>query len=342
MGCHAHQAGVLPVLHVADQDAVLDQRGRLGGRALVVDGERAAPVGDGAVVDHGDAGRGDALAHEAGEGALALAVEIALEPVADRLVQQDARPAGAEHHVEGARRRRHGVEVDQRLAQRLVDGELPLVGGDERAEALAPAHAVGAGLLPVAVADDHRDVDPHHRPHVAHEGAVGAQDLDLLVGTAERGGDLAHARVAAARIGVDLFQQLDLLGEGRAAERALVAVERPVGAARRLGVGALVAGLHRLHRIAGAADGGLGNLAGMGVALRFAGHRPQAEALVGVEARRLQPAVVEEQALGLGVLQVELAVVGAAERIGDRLAGGLAVKSGAVENAVRLVGHGRS
>ena len=102
-------------------------------RALVVDGERAAAVGDGAVVDDGDAGRGDALAHQAGEGALLLAVEVALEPVADRLVQQDARPAGAEHDVEGAGRRRHRVEIDQRLAQRLVDGALPHVLGDEAA-----------------------------------------------------------------------------------------------------------------------------------------------------------------------------------------------------------------
>ena len=101
---HAHQPGVLPVLHVADEDAVLDQRGDAGRRALVVDGERAAAVGNRAVVDDGDARRGDALAHQAGEGALLLAVEVALEPVADRLVQQDARPAGAEHDVEGAGR----------------------------------------------------------------------------------------------------------------------------------------------------------------------------------------------------------------------------------------------
>ena len=78
-----------------------------------------------AVVDDGDAGRGDALAHQAGEGALLLAVEVALEAVADRLVEQDAGPARAEHHVEGAGRRRDGGEIDQRLAERLVDGELP-------------------------------------------------------------------------------------------------------------------------------------------------------------------------------------------------------------------------
>ncbi len=64
--------------------------------------------------------RGDALAHQAGEGRRLLAVEVAFEPVADRLVQHDAGPAGAEHHVHLAGRRRHRIEIDQRLAHRLV------------------------------------------------------------------------------------------------------------------------------------------------------------------------------------------------------------------------------
>ena len=42
---HVHQPGVLAVLHVADQDAVLDQHGAVGRRALVVDRQRAAPRG---------------------------------------------------------------------------------------------------------------------------------------------------------------------------------------------------------------------------------------------------------------------------------------------------------
>jgi hypothetical protein len=49
----------------------------------------------------------DALADQAGEGARLLAVEVAFQPVADRLVQQDAGPARAEHHGHLAGRRRH-------------------------------------------------------------------------------------------------------------------------------------------------------------------------------------------------------------------------------------------
>src|SRR5690606_10972857 len=80
--CHAHQARVERVLHVAGEHTVLDQRGALRGRALVVDAERAAAAVQGAVVDDGDAGRGHALAHASGVGAGALAVEVALESVA--------------------------------------------------------------------------------------------------------------------------------------------------------------------------------------------------------------------------------------------------------------------
>ena len=80
----------------------------------------------GAVVDHGDALGGDLLAHQAGEGRGLLAVEVAFEPVADRLVQHHARPAGAEHHVHLAGRRRNRFEIDQRLPHRLVDRVLPV------------------------------------------------------------------------------------------------------------------------------------------------------------------------------------------------------------------------
>ena len=114
---------------------------RSDGRALVVDGERAAAAVDRAVVEDGDARRGDPLADAAGEGADALAVEVALEPVADRLVQQHAVPARAHHHVHLAGGAGDGVQVDQRRAQRLVHLLLPAVGRDPGLEAGAAAGA---------------------------------------------------------------------------------------------------------------------------------------------------------------------------------------------------------
>ena len=55
-GFDSHQAGVLAILHVADQYTVLDQRGFLAGRALVINGDGTAAVRDRAIVQHGDTG----------------------------------------------------------------------------------------------------------------------------------------------------------------------------------------------------------------------------------------------------------------------------------------------
>jgi hypothetical protein len=99
----AHQPRVEAILHIALQDAVFDQD-RLAGRgAFVVDAERAAAGVT--VVD-------DALADPAGKGAGALAVEVAFQAVADRLVKHDARPARPEQHRHLSRGRRDRVQID--------------------------------------------------------------------------------------------------------------------------------------------------------------------------------------------------------------------------------------
>src|SRR5581483_12009262 len=205
---HAHQARVLAVLHVADQDAVLDQNGAAGRRAFVVDRERAAPVSHRAVVDDGHASGGDLLAHQARKCRGLLAIEIALEPVTDGLMQHHAGPAGAEHDVHLAGGRGHRLEVDQRLAYRVVDRALPGASLDEALIALAPAIAMAAGFLAIAFARHDRDVDAHERAHVAVGLAISAQDLDHLPGRAERYRHLPHARVLGARERVDLLEQL--------------------------------------------------------------------------------------------------------------------------------------
>src|SRR4030095_7176863 len=94
------------ILHVTLQDAVLDQHRALRRVAFVVDVERSAAPLERALVDDGDALPRPALAHAPGKGAGPFAVEVALQSVADRFVQQDARPAAAENdrHVAGRSR----------------------------------------------------------------------------------------------------------------------------------------------------------------------------------------------------------------------------------------------
>ena len=106
----------------------------------------------------------------------------------------------------------------------------------KRSIALAAAEAVAAGLLPVAVTDDNLHVEPHQRTDVAIARAVGAQNFHHLPGGADARGDLAHARILGAGVGIDLFQQLHLGLEGRGAERIVVAIKLAVGAAGRLGI----------------------------------------------------------------------------------------------------------
>ena len=205
-GGDAHQPRVLPVLHIAHKDAILDQHVLLAWRAFVVDRDRPAPVGNGPVIQHRHAPRGDLFAHEARKGACALAVEIALKPVAYRLVQQDSRPAIAEHHIHHPRRRRLRFKIDLGDPQRLAHMALPHVGGNNAAQIDPPATARAAAFAPPVLFDDHRDIQPRHRPDIGHKRAFGPKDRHLLKRGRDRGRDLHNARIKAAGIGVNLGQ----------------------------------------------------------------------------------------------------------------------------------------
>src|SRR5262249_20887653 len=154
-----------------------------------------------AVVDDGDTGGCDALAEQACERTRLLAVEVAFEPVADRLVQQDAGPARSEDDGHLAGRRRDGVEDDQRLAQRLVDRSLPVSALEIFFVAAAAAAAEETGFLATVLFHHDRHADAHERADVAIGLAAGTEDLDVLPFAGQRARHLLHARVLAARIG---------------------------------------------------------------------------------------------------------------------------------------------
>ncbi len=257
-------------------------------------------------------------------------------------MQHHARPAGAEHHIHLARRRRHRFQIDHSLPNGVVDGTAPGLRLDEARIALAPAIAVAAGLLAVAVASHDRYVDPHHRADVAIDLAVGAQDFDDLPGRAEARADLPHARVFGARIGVDFLQQLHLGLEARRIERIFVAIEADIGAAGRVRIAPAIAALDRANRVGGADQGGFREVGSMGVAHRLVLHRAQPETLGGVIGRLFQPAIVEGERFRLAVFEEQFAVVGTFEAARNDGFDAAAVEPGAVDEGSGGGGHGGS
>ena len=274
-----------------------------------------------AVVEHGHALGGDALADAAGERARALAVEVALEAVADRLVQQHAGPARAEddaHHPGLGRTR---LEV----GERGVDGGVHVLLDDvvlEVAEAEATAAAAVPGLAPHHAGDrllgDDRERQAHQRPHVGGDRAVGAGDEDDVVLARQAGHHLDDARVLAAREALDLLEQRHLL---RAVERRDRIHRRVEHAARRerrlradLDAPALPRRRDRSHRARRVEQRRLGDVVGVGERGLLAGDRAHADALVDAEAAALDDAFLEAPAFAPRVLEVEIGVVDAVRR----------------------------
>jgi hypothetical protein len=209
------------------------------------------------------------------------------------------------------RRGRLGAQVDGGDAQGLASDGLPVGGLDQPGEAVAAAAAEAARFAAAVLLDDHRDVEPGHRPRLGEAQALGAEDLDLLHRGGERDGDLDDAGVGRAQESVDLAQDVDLGRERRVVERVVVGVEALVGRPRRRGEHVAAGADGEAGGLGGAGQRGLGDFGRMGVAGGLAAHRAQAEAFGGVVARGLEPAVVEHEALRAPALEKELAVVGA-------------------------------
>jgi hypothetical protein len=274
-GGHAHQAGVHGILHVATQDAVLDEHGALGRGALVVHVEGTAPVGQGAVVHHGDAVGGHPLADAAGKGGGALAVEVALQAVADGFVQQDAGPAGAQHHGHGA-------------------------GGGG-----------GATLFPAAVLfDDDLQGDAHQGPHVGGATAVQAGDEHHLVFAGQAGDDLGDPAVLLAGVVLQPVQQADLVGFGEGGQGIDGGIQgATLRAARHPRDGRLAGGGDGAHGVGGFPDGRQADVVGIGEGGLVPHHGAHAHALVDVEAAGFHLPLLQAPGFGAGVLEIEIGVV---------------------------------
>ena len=149
------------------------------GYALVVYVERTAAAADGAVVDDRAQGARHLLAHAAGEGGHALAVEIGLEAVAYRFVQQDAGPARSENDGRFAGRRLDGIQQDHGLAGRFrgeVLGRLLF----EELEANAPSTSrISALRGPLSFACERTNAHARHRLAVELRPAFAGGDQHM-------------------------------------------------------------------------------------------------------------------------------------------------------------------
>ncbi len=93
------------------------------------------------------------------------------------------------------------------------------------------------------------------------------------------------------------------------------------------------------HCFAGALQGGIGNIGAMGIGGGFAFYRAQAEALSGVAGGGLEAAIIEHIGLTGAVFQIKLTVIGGADGILQRAAGGGAVKRAGGKETVGFVLH---
>ena len=286
--------------------------------ALVVDVQRAAAVGEGAVVEHGHALGRHALADAAGEGAAALAVEVALQAVAHGFVQQHAGPAGAQHHGHLAGGHGAAFQVGERGVHRVLHVAFDDVVL-EIAQAEAPAAAGRADLAAHHAAHrllgDHGHVQPHQRPHVGGARAVGARHQHDVVFGAQAGHHLRDARVLGAGELFHLFQQRHLLravqrGDGvggRVQHAAAGHAHRP----RQLHAPVLARRGDGAHGACGVEQRVLAQVVGIGEGRLLAGHGAHAHALVDAEAAALDDAFLQAPALVARGLEVEVGVVDA-------------------------------
>ncbi len=210
-----HQTGILLVLQVTLEDAVLDQHVIATRRPLVIDGDGATPTRQGAVIDDSAVLGGHLLADATGKRGRALAVEVPLQTVTYCLVQQHAGPAGAQHHRHGTGRCIDGVEADQRLTHRFAHitkgAALQPVQFEEPVVTKAATATGTAALATIALLGNHGHRQPYQRANIGSQGTVGRSNQHLFIDAADGGHHLIDGGIQTSGKLVHLLQQGDLL-----------------------------------------------------------------------------------------------------------------------------------
>ena len=230
----------------------------------------------------------------------------------NRLVQQDARVAVAEHHRHRARGRLLRIEHRHRNARRLCAKVLRRVGR-KVLEPHAASAALHARLAPPFALRHHAHIEAQHGLVIRDELPVAGHNQNLLARLGQRHRHPLHPLVVAARCGVGAPEQVEL------AERVGFEGGLPDGVERKRGDAVqLDAPLEpAAHRDGGGrlcrAEQTLGRqVFGVGVARCLARQHPHAAAQVDGTVDLLDAPVVEHHDGRDPVLKVEVGMVAAA------------------------------
>ena len=309
-----HQARVELILHIAFQDAVFNQHVVLPRHAFIVDRQRTAAALQGAVIHHSAQFGSHQLPDLAAEHRGAAAVEVAFQAVTDRLMQQHARPTGAEHYRHRARRRGDGGKVHQRHAHRFfgkyVGAHFTVHGFQKIVIAETAAAAAGATFAFAVLFHQHADGKAHQRAHVCRQRAVGRRDQHLLIHAGDAGADFLHAGIGRARSFVYPVQQRDFLFTRQALQRIKQRIQRLMADFTQGMHLAVATVAHNAARSDGAlVEGVEGDLIGIGKTGLFTADRTHPNPLIDIVKTIFDDAVFKHPGFMVAGLEIEIGVI---------------------------------
>ena len=153
---------------------------------------------------------------------------------------------------------------------------------------------------------------------------------------------MADTGIFGAQIAVNLTEERDLVLEGDFTKGIGLGVQISICADGRVCMGTAMSGTYGLHCFAGTLDRGLGKFGGMRVTRRFAGDRPQSETLRRVETGTANTTIVERDALGLAIFEIEFTVIGTGKCLSGQGLDPPAIKAAPREEQLirfRQIGH---
>ena len=227
--------------------------------------------------------------------------------MADRLVQQHAGPAGAEHDGHATGRCGYRFEVYECLAHRLARKRVRAPVRKQLAITVTSAATGRTRFAPAALFGDHLDVHAHERAHVGGERAVHRRDEHGVEGRRQAHDHLAHARIERAHEPVDFAQRGDLVLIRQAVDRIDGRVQRTgVACGQRVRMTVAARLRDRARAARGRKEFGQHDLVGIREAGLLAAHRAHADALLDRMIAFLDDAVLEHPGLAARMLEVEI------------------------------------